>query len=33
MDAEHHASTIRNVLSTGLNSQAGIADLTSHIAS
>jgi two-component system chemotaxis response regulator CheB len=33
MDAEHHASTIRNVLSTGLNSQAGIADLTRHIAS
>jgi len=33
MDAEHHASTIRNVLSTGLNSQAGIADITSHIAS
>jgi len=33
MDAEHHASTIRNVLSTGLNSQAGIADLASHIAS
>ena len=33
MDAEHHASTIRNVLSTGLNTQAGIADLASHIAS
>ena len=33
MDAEHHATTIRNVLSTGLNSQAGIADLASHIAS
>jgi two-component system chemotaxis response regulator CheB len=33
MDAEHHASTIRNVLSIGLNSQAGIADLASHIAS
>ena len=33
MDAEHHASTIRNVLSTGLNSQGGIADLASHIAS
>jgi two-component system, chemotaxis family, protein-glutamate methylesterase/glutaminase len=33
MDAEHYASTIRNVLSTGLNSQAGIADLASHIAS
>jgi two-component system, chemotaxis family, protein-glutamate methylesterase/glutaminase len=33
MDAEHHATTIRNVLSTGLNSQAGMADLASHIAS
>ncbi len=33
MDAEHHATTIRNVLSTGLNTQAGIADLASHIAS
>jgi len=33
MDAEHHASTIRNVLSTGLNSQAGIVELTSHVAS
>jgi two-component system, chemotaxis family, protein-glutamate methylesterase/glutaminase len=34
MDAEHHASTIRNVLATGLNSQAGIvAELASHAAS
>ncbi|HKU61325.1 MAG TPA: chemotaxis protein CheB [Gemmatimonadales bacterium] len=33
MDAEHHASTIRNVLATGLNSAAMIADLTSHAAS
>jgi two-component system, chemotaxis family, protein-glutamate methylesterase/glutaminase len=32
MDAEHHASTIRNVLSTGLNSQAGVPEPTSHVA-
>jgi two-component system, chemotaxis family, protein-glutamate methylesterase/glutaminase len=33
MDAEHHASTIRNVLAAGLSAQAGIADLTSHVVS
>lgn len=32
MEAEHHASTIRNVLSAGLNSQAGLLDIASHAA-
>jgi two-component system, chemotaxis family, protein-glutamate methylesterase/glutaminase len=32
MDAEHHASTIRNVLSAGLSGQAGVIDVTSHAA-
>jgi two-component system, chemotaxis family, protein-glutamate methylesterase/glutaminase len=32
MDAEHHASTIRNVLSSGLSGQAGLLDVTSHAA-
>jgi len=32
MDAEHHASTIRNVLSAGLNGQAALMDLGSHAA-
>jgi two-component system chemotaxis response regulator CheB len=30
MDAEHHASTIRHVLSAGLQSQVGIAEAASH---
>jgi len=32
MDAEHHASTIRNVLSGGLNGQAALLDIGSHAA-
>lgn len=32
MDAEHHASTVRNVLSAGLSGQAGLVDVTSHAA-
>jgi two-component system chemotaxis response regulator CheB len=32
MDAEHHASTIRHVLSAGLTSEAGVADAISHAA-
>jgi two-component system chemotaxis response regulator CheB len=32
MDAEHHASTIRNVLAAGLSGQAGLVDVTSHVA-
>jgi two-component system chemotaxis response regulator CheB len=30
VDAEHHASTIRNVLAAGLNGQAGLLDVGSH---
>ena len=32
MDAEHHASTIRNVLSTGLSGQAALMDVGAHAA-
>ena len=32
MDAEHHASTIRNVLAAGLSGQAALADATSDAA-
>jgi two-component system chemotaxis response regulator CheB len=32
MDAEHHASTIRNVLAAGLNGQAALMDVGSHAA-
>ena len=32
VDAEHHASTIRNVLAAGLNGQAGLLDVGSHAA-